>query len=152
MHIRSFLNSRGSLQFDIAGCRRISRFICAPNGARWRTTTGIGTFAHQANVSFGDRFFKTLVSSLCNKHGQFVRLKIETWISHLHSAAKDAQVLGRIKKRFVSIDFRRRRFVRVQTHRALAQQLTGTGFLLFLGCCFFLCLFYGRRSNRFGRS
>src|SRR4029078_2279461 len=133
VHIRTFLDSRSSSQFYVPGRGRVSRFVRSPNCARWRATARIRPLAHQANIPFGYRFLQTLIFSLCNKHGQFVRLKIETWISHLHSAAKDAHVLGRIKKRFVSVNFRRCRFVGVQTLGALAEQLISRRFVLFLG-------------------
>src|SRR6185369_1274171 len=96
-------------------------------------------------MPFGNRFLQALVFSLCNKYRQFIRLKIETWIGHFHPAAKDAHVLGRIKKRFVSVDFRRRRFVGVQAQGALAKQRVGRRFVFFLRWLF-LWLF--RRGGR----
>ena len=70
--------------------------------------------------------------SLRNEHGQFVRLKIETRIDYLHPAAKDAYVLGRIKKRLVRINFRGCRFVGLQP---CAKQICGRRFILLLARC-----------------
>jgi len=68
--------------------------IGTANGASWGAAIRIGAVAHKSNIPFGDGFLQALVLSLCNEHCQFLRLKIETRIDYLHTAAKDAHVLG----------------------------------------------------------
>src|SRR6266481_6720063 len=85
---------RCSQQFNLASSSRIGGFIGSTNSAGRRAAIGGGPVANEANIPFGDRFFQTLVFSLCDHDSQFVRLKIETRIDYLHTAAKDADVLG----------------------------------------------------------
>src|SRR5437762_8669880 len=94
VQVWSLLHPRCSQQFNLASSSRIGGFIGSTNSAGRRAAIGGGPVANEANIPFGDRFFQTLVFSLCDHDCQFVRLKIETRIDYLHTAAKDADVLG----------------------------------------------------------
>ena len=94
MQVWSLLHPRCSHQFNIASGSCIGGFIGTTNSTSRRAAIRIGPVAHKSNIPFCDGFLQTLVLSLCNEHCQFVRLKIETRIDYLHTAAKDAHVLG----------------------------------------------------------
>jgi hypothetical protein len=81
-------------QFDVSGSSRIGGLIGAANSAGWWSAVRVGPVASKSNVPFGDGFLQTLILPLRNEHGQFVRLKLKTRIDYLHTAAKDAHVLG----------------------------------------------------------
>src|SRR5205823_14757768 len=98
MQVLSLLHPRCSHQFNIARRSCIGGFIGAANSARRRAAIRIGPVAHKPNTPFCDGFLQALVLSLFNEHCQFVRLKIETRIDYLHTAAKMPMFLVESKK------------------------------------------------------
>src|SRR5262249_2795364 len=111
VQVWSLLHPGRSYQFNLASSGCIGGLIGSTNSTGRSATVCGGPVANETNISFGDRFLQTLVFSLCNEHCQFVRLKIETRIDYLHAATKDADVLGRIKKSLIGVNFRRRRSI-----------------------------------------
>ena len=101
MRVQSLLHPRCSSQLHVAGRRRVDRGVGTADRARRWPAIRIGPVANDRHAAFRDRSLQSLVFPFGDVNGQFVGLKIEARIGHLHTAAKDAHAFVRIKKRLI---------------------------------------------------